>query len=45
MISPETAELVKRRMLRAGSLLDAAKNNFRLSDYNTALNRAYLNRQ
>ena len=41
MISPETAELVKRRMLRARSLLDAAKNNFRLSDYNTALNRAY----
>ncbi len=41
MICPESAELVKRRMLRAGSLLDAAKNNFRLSDYNTALNRAY----
>ena len=41
MINLESAELAKRRMLRAGSLLDAAKNNFRLSDYHTALNRAY----
>ncbi len=41
MIDDQVKELSLRRMERAHTLLWAAENNYRLSDYHTALNRAY----